>query len=193
MTYAAAIEAALAKGSVRLCLFFRFDFAAAPYRAWTGAGDIEIAGETWKGHGALAGLPELEQLLGGQANRLSIEASGVNDAVLAAALAGAAEVQGRDLAIGFVLFDSDGQPIAGAAGQVLQALDVGAMDRVTLTREGTEGGALRSVALEVASPMAARSTASLAFYSDTDQQLRHPGDKGCERATLDVVLTWPDF
>lgn len=185
-----AIAEALDGGGLSLALFLRFDFASGPFHVWSGNGDIELAGATWKGAGELARVGELEQLINGAADRLTIEVSGVTAEAQGAVLGEVAEVNGREVEIGFVLFDAARLPISG-----LQALDIGIMDRVSLALEPSEGAelAVRQVALDVGSPMAARSTAGLAFYSDVDQQLRHPGDRGCERTTTQVTLTWPDF
>lgn len=182
------VVAALDSGSVRLPLCLRLRFKAGDVRVWTGHGDIEIDGEVWRGAGVLSDLPELEQLLNGEASRMTLEASGVDQRVMGSAVAEADEVEGRDLEIGFVVLDGAGQVIGG-----LQALDTVVMDRVTVDRQGGTGGALRSVALEASSPLAARSTPGRAYYTDRDQQRRHPGDLGCERATLEVILKWPTF
>lgn len=189
-TLPAAILAALDKGTVRSEVFFRFRLVDGDTLIWSGMGDIRVDGERWRGSRLIGRLPELEQLLNGEAARITIEVSGVSDDAVAALIEEAATIEGRELDIMLGLFGERGGLIHG-----LIALDTMIMDEVV--DDQSVEGAIRTnkITLDVASPLMARATASHALWTDDDQQRLHPGDRGCERVGMyqSRETVWPQF
>lgn len=175
MTFASVLDAALDAGVVRPAILLRLLLDAGHVRVWTGLGDLVALGVVWKGLGQVTELPELEQLLNGQAARMAISLSGIDQDVVMAAVEEAAQVQGREIEILLALFDK-----SGALIDAPQYLDVGVMDQVSFRHDADGGRVVRTISLEFASPLAARSVAPLSYLTDRDQRARYPTDRGCE-------------
>ncbi|MFZ2872244.1 hypothetical protein [Zavarzinia sp.] len=186
----APILAALGKGTVRSEVFFRFRLVDGDFLIWSGMGDIRINGERWRGSRLMGRLPELEQLLNGEATRVTIEVSGVSDDAVAALIEEAATIEGRELDMLLGLFDERGSLIDS-----LIALDTMMMDEV-VDDQTVEGMARTNrITLDIASPLMARATASHALWTHEDQQSLYPGDMGCERNGMyqSRETPWPQF
>lgn len=189
-SFAAAIEEALDAGTVRAEILLRFILDDEDFCVWTGTGDLYALGKTWLGAGSVGRLPEIEQLVNGQANRMTIEVSGVSADAIAALAEDAPSVEGKELEFYLCLFDERGQVIDQP-----QFLTVAIMDEV-MSEQSVDGGqVMRKITLDVASPFAARSTAPLAYFTNQDQVARYPTDQGCDRVGFyqNRTIGWPVF
>lgn len=184
------VGAAQAAGrSVRMSPVVYMDFATEPVRLWAGSRDLPLEGETWKGFGNLVGLPTLQQLTNGEANRITLGVSGVSEEGVRMVVRDRDQVVGRALKIGVVYFDDDGAPMTG-----IYWVWFGLMDLTPINRVAGDD-ATRTVAVEAASIFSIRRRPPIANLTDRDQQTLHPGDRYCERAGLYRFSTkkWPKF
>lgn len=183
----------------RLGFLFRLDTDPTPTRFWLGVGDCPVAanafdatGATYSGLGQLLDLPVLQQLINGVADRVSINASGVSADVAILASAESDTIKNRAVNIGLLIFGPDwaqlGPPIW---------LWSGFADFVTLDQSAdtSKGGFIRTIGLSIGSLFTGRRRRGLSYLTDQDQQLRHPGDKFCERTALysEFTKVWPTF
>lgn len=197
MTLSEAELAALDSGVQHIGVFFRL--AVDPVlRLWLGVGDIEPglnalegSGVTYNGAGKLRDVPSLQQLINGQASRVTFTLSGVSDDILALAES-ADEVKLKSCSIGFAIMDRNWQLI----GEV-HWLWRGIADFLAMDLTGSADGTItKTAALQVGSQMTGRRRRGLSYFTDQDQQTRSPGDRCCERVTLysqGVTKVWPRF
>lgn len=194
-------RAALQGGAVRIGVFFRL--ATDPVvRLWLGIGDIapgvnalDATGALYHGLGEIAGVPAFNQLVNGTAARVEFRASGVSGELLEIASGGDAEqVQGKAVSVGLALM--------GASWQLLGAIKWCAnytADRLSIEQavnDDPKAPPVRSVALSCGSLLTSRRRPGLSYFSDQDQQVRHPGDRFCERTPVyanGFSKTWPTF
>lgn len=191
--------AALRGGSVREGVFFRLDWEPTPIRLWLGIGNCRVAsnaldedGATYRGLGELVEVPILQQLINGVAARVTFRVSGISEQTSVVASTELPDVQGRLCAMGICLFGSDWRQLG-----VPKWLFRGIADFSTVNQEaGEDGGFVRSIELSVGTLFTGRRRRGLSYLTDRDQQLRHPGDKICERTVLyssEVTKVWPRF
>lgn len=189
--------AALDAGNVRIGLFFRL--ATTPViRLWLGIGKIEpgvnaldLTGATYTGMGELRNVPEFNQLINGQAERVEFTISGVSGDVLALASAEANDVKGKEVALGFGLMDSEWSLIGAVRWSRLFIADF-----LAIKQEPTDDAIVRTLTLSCASVMTGRRRPGLSYFSDADQQRRYPGDKFFERVpryAQEIRKPWPRF
>lgn len=183
----------------RLGFLFRLDTDPV-CRFWLGVGDCQVganaldaSGATYSGLGQLVDLPALQQLINGVADRVSINASGVSADVAFLAAAGSDTVKNKATAIGMLIFGPDWQQLG-----IPIWLWNGFADFVTLDQQADtsgKGGLIRTVGLSIGSLFTIRRRRGLSYLTDQDQQLRHPGDKFCERTALygQANKVWPTF
>lgn len=186
--------------TARLGFVFRLDTDPTATRFWLGVGDcpvaanpLDIAGATYSGLGQLLDLPVLQQLINGVADRVSINASGVSADVAILASAESDTIKNKAVSIGMLIFGPDW----GQLGPPVW-LWSGFADFVTLDQSADtsgKGGFLRTIGLSVGSLLTGRRRRGLSYLTDQDQQLRHPGDKFCERTALYSAFNkvWPTF
>lgn len=190
---------ALASGAVRLGVYFRMDWTPDPIRLWLGIGDIEVgisaldaSGATYSGLGELNGVPAVEQLINGVAERVVFSVSGVNAATFTLASSEAPLVQNNAVAMGVNFFDAAWQQLG-----VPKWLFRGRADVVTLDWQPDQGGGIvRSLSLSVGSLFTGRRRRGLSYLTDRDQKARSPSDRFCERTVLysnEVQKVWPRF
>lgn len=196
MNLSAAELAALDDGHVRIGFFFRL--ASTPViRLWLAVGKIETtqpdaldaAGAVYKGMGELRNIPEFNQLINGQAERVEFTLSGVSGDVLAAAAADINSVKDKEVSIGFALMDGDWQLIGPVKWVRTFYSDV-----PSINQGATEDAIVRPLALSCGSLMTARRRPRLGLYSDAEQQREHPGDRIFERVpkyTSEIRKPWP--
>jgi hypothetical protein len=178
-------------------IFFRL--ATDPVvRLWLGIGPCRVGanaldadGAIYTGFGQLAGVPVVQQLINGVADRVEFQVSGVSQETLRLASSEALDVQGAAVGMGFGIFDGSWQ-LLGAVKWIFR----GFADVVTLNQESVEGGVTRTISLSVGSLFTGRRRRGLSYLTDQDQQLRHPGDRFCERTALyseESDKVWPRF
>lgn len=157
----------------RECFLFEM-MCDPPARLWSGAGSSPpIEGDTYLGGGELLeGLPEIQQLINGTAQRVEFTASGVDQETIRLALEDRASVNGALVKIGTIGLDDHNQ-IFGSPDWEWE----GEADIVTVDRAGTDSGDVtRSVTLSVSSNDSSRSKLQLTFFTDADQRKRSATD-----------------
>lgn len=178
-------------------IFFRL--ATDPVvRLWLGIGPCRVGinaldtdGAIYKGFGELTAVPVVQQLINGVADRVEFQVSGVSQDALRMASLEALDVQGAAVALGLGIFGGSWQ-LLGSVKWIFR----GFADVVTLNQEPAEGGVTRSISLSVGSLFTGRRRRGLSYLTDHDQQLRHPGDRFCERTALyseESSKVWPRF
>lgn len=199
MSFDAAAEAQLAGASVRPGIFFRLATDPA-VRLWSGFGDfrlppdaVEPGGAIYKGGAALGGLPALNALINGVADRVVFQLSGVDNRVLALADAEAQSVRNKLVRLAVVFFGADWRALSNVAWLWTGLADTLSVDEPS---PGEGGDRVRSVSLSVGSLYTGRRRPALAFWTDPDQRRRSADDRFCERVathTITMVKTWPRF
>ncbi|MBX6427133.1 MAG: hypothetical protein IRZ09_14555 [Variibacter sp.] len=201
-TFSEAELQALEAGSARIGAFFFLDTTPA-VRLWCGVGNIEpgvnaidATGAAYKGLGALADVPEFQQLLNGHAERVEFTLSGVSADVLEIASAeDAPAVKGRLCALGIGLMTEDWSALLGPVHWLRRyRADFLAVRQDVADDPGQP--VVRTVVLSVGSLTTGRRRPALSFFTDQDQQRRSPGDRFCERTPLysqEITKRWPDF
>jgi hypothetical protein len=191
------VAQALASNAPRLGIFFRLGFAT-PLRLWLGVGDINAkldvtdgTGATYSGLGQIIDLPALQQLINGAADRVTFHLSGVSPDVLTVASTEADAVKGISLNLGIGVFGTNWQLLADPTW--IKRLFV---DYLTVDRQDSKDGSVRTVALACRTVMTGRRRPGLSYFTDDEQQSRSPGDLFCNqvaRYSVDVTKVWPRF
>lgn len=194
--------AALSSNSVRVGVFFRLETDPV-VRLWLGVGPFETtqpdvldaAGASYNGFGEISDIPELSQLINGTAERVEFTISGVSGHILKIASGGdAQQVKGKRASVGFAIFDSDWQllgPIKWIRTYVCDFLSI----QQALTDDPAQP-IVRTITLSCGSLLTARRRPSLSYFTNQDQQARHPGDSFCERTPVyanQFNKEWPRF
>lgn len=162
----------------RGAVFLRIDSDPA-IALWLGFGDIavpvndlDLAGQTYRGLGALVGIPELEQLLNGESARADFSMSGVPAAIAALAEGQFAEIEGEAVNIGYSAMDADWQ----LSGALLWVWD-GRVDVLNIAMQATQSGVqVYTLELSVGTANTGRSRPDYANWTDAQHQRAHPGD-----------------
>ncbi len=171
------------------------NFADGAVRIWNGPVALTTPdGREWSPTKGLMALSALKQDTQGQASPATVSltqaADGVEADPLAFSVAVNAErrrdVAGRRIAIYRQVMTAD--PITFAGEPVADW--VGKMSHIVTQREGP---AATSILLHAESIFAEGRQPPHAYYTDQDQQARHPGDEAFELtpANAQRVLTWP--
>ncbi len=186
---------ALAGGAPRVGVFFRLEIEPT-FRFWLGAGDCragidaaDASGSIYSGLGQIVGLPALQQLANGQADRVEFKLSYVSKNVASLASGEHADVKGALFRVGFGQFGGDWQLI-----QQPEWLKTFIIDYLSVECDQTQGDAIWTLSLSARSLFTGRRRPGLSFFTDADQQARHTGDTFCQRAVLysvDVQKAWP--
>jgi hypothetical protein len=193
-----AAQAQLGSGQVRPAILFRM--ATDPVvRLWAGAGDVAIPadliedddGAVYTGLGELVGLPELNQLINGAAERVefTMAAAELTSEIADLAASEADLVRGAAVTIGFYVFDQDWQRLSP-----VDWLWDGTADSLKINRAPDGESAIRSITLSVGSLFTGRRRPALAYWTDPDQRRRSSDDRFCERVKLHNAgwtRTWP--
>lgn len=186
------IKQHLAGRTVRGSFLVLFDFKSEPMRVWTGSGKLPAGGAEWLGLGQIGSISGLEQAVNGEAPETSFVLSGVNKEIVSVAR-GEFEAEAKDrLAKVLIQFHNDlndgprelfDQPYPIWAG------------RMQTARFELQGPTKRVVTVAAESRFSLRSRPRFSQYTDTDQKLRYPGDRGFEfvPGLLNKIVTWPDF
>lgn len=188
----------LRAGRKNLAFFFRAEFASGPLRLFAGAGDypvevdgVETEGGTYVSAGRWGGdLPEIDHLINGQAQGLTLSLSGVDAATVRTFIRERSEVVGAPAAFGWGVLDDRFR----AAGPIRWPLRGRLFQpRVRRARSG-EAAETRVLAATLMVGAYARRRGVHAYYTKADQRRAHPTDAGCDRVGLYSIETtrpWP--
>ena len=179
------IAGAVSAPVVRASLLADLEFADDPRRYWLGFGPLLAGGVYWEGTAGLARISGLSAPIGTTAQQVTFSLSGVDARTVALAKSQSARVKGRPATVFLQLFDPDWQTL----GDPIH-LWSGAMDLMTYR---IAGGGLYEVSLSAESIWAGRRKPAFGFYTDADQQARHPGDRGLEQIAglAGKTINWP--
>lgn len=162
-----------------------FGFLSGSKQVWTGFGKLKTAdARVWDGLGEVITIGGLSPSFSASAPANRITASGISTEVLAAAVD--AEDY-RDQPVTVYLQPFQGRALYGNP----VPLALGLMKNLEITRDaGT-----RTIAVNYEGPYTGRRRPAAGWYSDPDQQKRHPGDKFCERVPYLFFKKdkWPDY
>ena len=157
------------------CYLFRLE-ADPPAYLWSGVGDIDVPGDAlvgpaitrYRGIGTLTGIPVLQNLINGTADRAEFTLSGVDAIALAYAHDDRDTIPGSLLRIGSVPDDLSGPVDWEWEGRA---------DTISVDSQGQQnGGRVRSITISAGTASVGRSTVGLAFFTDADQRERSPDD-----------------
>jgi hypothetical protein len=172
---------ALAASMVRPAFFVEAWFTSGPIHVWTGYGSVSWNGQTWLGVGTLGSISTIEEGSDIQARGITLEMSGIDVNLLEGILS---EFQvGLPVRVWLGLFDSTmaliPDPLLSFAGR---------MDQPTLD----VGGETASISINCESRLIDMNVACDRRYTDEDQQLDHPGDRGFEfvNSIQEITVTW---
>ena len=148
---------------------------------WTGYGPVSWNGLIWQGVGSLGSITTIEEGSTVEAKGITLTLSGM-DATLVGDVLGEFAV-GLPVTVWFGLFDGNQvlipSPIVSFAGR---------MDQPTLTF----GGDTASVSIACESRLLDMNTSVERRYTNDDQQLDYPGDRGFEfvNSIQEVSIYW---
>lgn len=188
------------RGSTSVGIFVYADFDP-PLRLWFGVNDVPIGmqavdpsnGQTYLGGGRLQGVPELEVLINGIADRVEFSVSGIDPDEMAKINPEDLEVRGREIYVGITTLDDYHQPMSeiiplwdGAASFVRQVMPPVA---------GTESPSV-TLTLSVGGGNTTRARNSASLWSSVHQRALFPTDAFCDgtaRLARGVAPAWPRF
>lgn len=190
------IAAQIDRKLIRMSMLMHVDTVEV-IRAWTGTGPFEkaadavdLTGGTYLGLGEMQGVPALQQLTNGQAQRIELTLSGVDERVAALADAEAGDVRSRIVTLGLQFFGPDWQPLGDTVWIWDGEADVVKAESVS-TPDFTR---LRTVSLSVGSTTTGRRRPRLNTFTRSQQRRRSSTDAFCDRTGLysnDSELKWP--
>lgn len=175
MALSATISALLAGRTVRCAHLVEFCFAGQARRFWNGSYKITTGGHDWFGLSKLGGVDGVEGGSGDlAAAKLKFTVSGVDARLLAMAVsANRAGYIGEIAKVFYQFFDEDWQvlddPVAAAAGII---------DGVETSRQQSENGTTRTIAVTATNIFYGRGLPPASFFTNADQQQRFTGDRG---------------
>lgn len=179
------LASAISAGTVRPAIFYEGVFVTGGVdtylRMWTGIGTLAWNGADWLGGGKLLGISVIEESIETRAINFSVSFSGISAENIS--IAQQAVRQGKAGRLWLAAFDAAGALVADPYPLRRGRLDVSVISRDSNTISITASYEDRLVALET--PRERR-------YTDQDQQIDHPGDKGFEfvPSLQDTQLTW---
>jgi hypothetical protein len=191
MALSATISALLAGRTVRCAHLVELCFATQARRIWNGSYKITTSdGHDWFGLNKLLGIEGLEHDGDGQSSELRVTVSGADARFLALAIsADESEYMGRHIKIYNQFFEGDrtllDEPQARAAGII---------DGIGVTRSPRDpNGTRRTITINAQNMFYGRGQPPASYYTDSDQQLRFPGDRGLQyiAALQDTNIPFP--
>lgn len=176
-----AFGAALAATSLLPAFFVMANFVSGPLYAWSGVGPISWNGQTWLGVGSLGAISTIEEGTDVQARGMTLSFGGF-DANLLNLVLGEFEV-GLPVTVWLGLFDTAGNlipsPVVSFSGR---------MDQPTIRSEGQTA----SITIACENRLIDMNTAVDRRYTDQDQKLDYPTDRGMEfvNSIQQVEIYW---
>lgn len=176
----AAVATALGNDNVPLAVLVELDLPSAPVRAWSGLGELVWSGKIFLGVGSLGKISPLEEGDDLRARGFSLSLSGIPPEMLSLSLQ--ESYQGRRASIWIAVLNSDYQLVANPIGPWIGRID---------TQDG-ELGETATVTINVESRLIDWERPRIRRYTDADQQLAYPGDRGCEFVSqmVEKELVW---
>ncbi|MCA0401284.1 MAG: hypothetical protein LCH38_10770 [Proteobacteria bacterium] len=167
---------------LRAAHLFHAAFKSGDVRFWTGRGDLVAGGHTWTGSADFIGVSEIDAAAGAFASPFTVTLSGLPaehfDAYARLMVVDASEYRGRAITVSICFFDEAWQVIEEPIACQTGFMDVPILD--------ADAGS-RRITLQCEGPFVTRSRPRHGFYTDEDQQLRYPGDKGLEFAPISAT------
>lgn len=163
--------AALQSSAVRPYFLVDLNFTS-PIYLWSGNYTLDISGTDYVGAGELLQIeiPEETQDIGAVGVKLTM--SGLANSILSPALQ--QEYQGKTVVMKLGGFDANGTIVSGAV-----TIFEGFMD----TMQITEGAETSTITLYVENKLIRLDSANERRYTDQDQRIDHPSDRGFEFVT----------
>lgn len=164
-----------------------FDFEDEPFYAWEGgAGILRAAGKEWRGLGEMGRIEALPLGVNDSAGQARFVLSGVNDDFVRLARSEAHKVVDRTVTVWMQFLSAPYQPLDPPVFMCQYF-----MNKPGFTFDGPQD---RIITVTARSRYDNRKKTSRAYYSDRDQQGRHPGDRFFDqtsRITAGLVIRWP--
>jgi hypothetical protein len=189
------------RGDHQLGIFVYCAFSPQPLALWFGVNDIEMelgflsiaGGVEFLGGGVLQGVPELEVLVNGIADRVEFTLAGIDPSSYERSDIESYTVRGAEVYVGITCLDDYYQPVAP-----IQPLWDG---RASFVREsmppvtGSESPTVQLL-LSVGSGVTTRARSSASIWSAPHQRALYPTDAFCDgtaRLARGVAPTFPRF
>lgn len=195
----ATIAAALKGRTVRLGQMVEMDFRTTPMRVWTGNRHVTTNdSKLWYGVGNLGSIDNLEQAIGGTSPQATFKLTGVPPDAITLACQEADEYANRLIKVYLQFFGDGGENLDASPWECFDnpyPIWFGIMSQLEISREKDDQGWTRAISLTADSLFVGRSRPSAGYYSDRDQQTRHPGDLFCNQVSdlQRKVVVWPDY
>ena len=177
----AAMLTALGQPVLRPALFVAATFVDETVYLWNGPGPIAWNGQTWLGVGSLGSVSTVEEGTTVEARGISLSLSGLDPTLLTETLAN--YQVGLPCTVWLGLFDASGKlipdPIISFSGR---------MDQPTLTMDGQTA----TLTINAESKLLDMNVSVERRYTNEDQQLDYPGDRGFEfiDSIQEVTINW---
>jgi hypothetical protein len=173
-------ETELTSKVLRPALFVKAEFPSGDLNLWTGRGERTIGADTYYGSGNVMAIEEVKETQKLQANGLAFTLSGIDSALISAALT--EEYQWQPITMNFAVLDED-----------LQIIDTyqmfsGKMDVIEIE----DTGETSNFRLNAESDLIDLTNSRERRYTNEDQQNEFAGDLGLEfmPTNADTVITW---
>jgi hypothetical protein len=173
--------AAILSPYFRPALFVEAHFVTGPVYVWSGIGPIVWNSQTWLGLGALGSVSTIEEGSTIEAKGISLTLSGIDSSLLSLVM-GEFQV-GLPAIVRLGLFDDNGalidDPIIAWAGR---------MDQPTIDVDGQT----MTITINCENRLVEMNVAVDRRYTNDDQQLDFPGDRGMEfvNSIQDITIYW---
>jgi|SRR5579875_1566294 len=166
-TLTSGMLAAIAAGEVRPIILVQATFASGAIYVWSGIGDLNWNGQTWKGLGQFGKITPINETTTGEARGMTLELSGVPADLVGDALN---EINAQSPVVIYVGFmDTSGNVIVNPEQRWK-----GLMDATHIAEAGTTA----TLQINVESKLIDLGRARERHYTHADQQIDWPGDNG---------------
>lgn len=191
--------AVLRSGHQNLAFFFRADLASGPLRLFAGGGDFDLPADAVETEGGRylsagifgGGLPDIDHLVNGQVQGLTLSLSGVDVDVVRGYIKDRAEVIGAPAALGWAVLDHRFRLVGPVRWPARGALFQPRVSR----RRKDDGTWTRVISVTLMVGPYGRRTPRHRFYSKADHRRDHPTDAFCDLTgsyTAESTRPWPD-
>jgi hypothetical protein len=157
---------------IRPILLVECDFDSGDLNLWNGVGNLTYGGKTYVGAGTLLNVSSVQETVDLKANGLTVTLSGISGALVDQAKT--EDYQGRSLVVKLGAMDESNDVIASP-----EVMFAGFMDTMKIT----ETGETSSITVNVENKLIAFERAKVRRFTDADQKIDHPTDKGFEFVT----------